>query len=661
MFKIIQWDEKFAKKHLKTLLQDAMEYRKAFERQWRKNEGTIFHHDGMLSEGQVEPGAVNVEDLATFLDLDDPDAIGVNYTFKNYRFIHAQMSSNPPTVIVRPTSADTEDRRRADAADRLVRHAIRQYKMPERVDQVTAKTLLYGTGFMKTVWDSDAGDMIGINERTGEVHMEGDIFLEACSTWDIYVDPLAKCWDDVRFIIERKWMTREEARSKYPKHFKTILQKSEKFPRAQMRHSFKGRHRLEEQPVQIYCYWEKGMPLNGMGGRYVEFLEDGTLIGDIHKNPFAFRDRGEDEKEIPTAYLPFHILTDIDVADQVYGKSFIDYDAEIQDVVNRLDTLYLDNVRSHGNFRMVLPQGAEIMEDSLTDSPKEIIKITGNQGPHFVSPPQSPPDMSALRDRLQAGIDTMAGVNESMFGEQSRETSGFSMQYATNQGNMIRRRLFNKYVAFVESIYKGYLNLIRRHWRVPKTVEVLGKEKAFESLEIKGADINDGFDIVVEYGASLSLDPTSRRDEIMQLMPIFEKYGVDGKTIVRMLKLNELEGLYDINDMGRERQTEIFDEIMDGGGDVYVKPEEMQDHASMLSYCYEFLMSAQFRDLNERVRVLIKQHVREREQLAAQGMGTPDAQAANAGANPPGPAGAAGPAPMPEVGMPAGMPAMAEV
>jgi len=385
----------------------------------------------------------------------------------------------------------------------------------------------------------------------------------------------------------------------------------------------------------VYCYWEKGMPINGMGGRYVEFLPDGTLLGEVQKNPFAFKEPSEDDA-MPTAYLPFHLLTDIDVADQVYGKSFIEYDAQIQDVINRLDTLMLDNVQSAGAFRMVLPEGSEIAEDSITDSPRDIIKVTGNQGPHYVSPPQSLPDMSLLRDRFTTGIDTLAGVNESMFGEQSRETSGFSMQYATNQGNMVRRRLFNKYVDFTESIYKGYLNIIRRHWVIPEVIEVLGKEKAFESMDISGADISSGFDIVVEYGASLSLDPTSRRQEIMQLMPIFEKYGIDGKTIVRMLKLNELDGLYDINDRARERQQEVFEEIIDGEGDIYVKPEELQEHEGRLAYCYEFLESAAFRDLTPRVKVLIRHHVRDREKLQAEGLGSEDLVDANAGNNPPG-------------------------
>lgn len=654
--KIFQWDEKYAKQHLKKLTADCIEYRKSFEKQWRKNEGTVYNHDGLLSEGNNEGHAVNINDLASYLDLDDPDSIGVNYTFKNFRFLAAQMSSNPPTVIVRPTSSDIDDRRKADAADRLVRHAIRKLKMQKRMDQSAGRALLYGTGWMKTIWDSDAGVLDSLDERTGEITMTGDLSVTACSTWDIYLDPFAKEWEEVRYIIERKWMSREEARMRYPKNFKKIIEQSDKYGSSKIRHAFRQRHALEEKPVSVYCYWEKGMPINGMAGRYVEYVEDGTLIGNISKNPFSFRDAQEDKDSPPSAQLPFHILTDIDVADQVYGKSFIEYDAEIQDVVNRLDTLTLENVQNHGAFRMVLTEGSEIADDSITDDSAVIIKVTGNQGPHYVSPPQSPPDMSALRDRLTAGIDSMAGVNESMFGEQSRETSGFSMQYATNQGNMIRRLFFNKYVEYVESIYKSYLNIIRDNWSIPRIVEVLGKEKAFESMEISGADVDSGFDLVVEYGASLSLDPTSRREEIMQLMPVFEKYGIDGKTIVRMLKLNELDGLYDINDRARERQTEDFEEMIAGNGDVYVKPKELQEHDGRLAYCYEYVEGAEYRDLPERVQRLINHHIREREKLKAGGLGAPTGQEANVGANPPGPGGAAGPAPEAPPAAPPGAP-----
>lgn len=643
--KIFQWDEKYASKHLKTITHDVVNYRKTLEAQWRRNEATIYHDDGLLSEGSMENAAFNIHDLSSFLDVEDPNSIGVNYTFKNYRFLTSQASANPPTVVVRPTSSDIGDRKKADSADRLVRHAIRKYKMQRRMDQAVGRAMLYGTGWMKSRWNPMLGSITDLNTRTGEFVTTGDIEIKACSTWDIYVDPFAKEWEEVRYIIERKWMSREEAQMDYPKHYKKILLENEKESGQTRRHAFKGQNLLENKPVSVLCYWEKGMPINGMAGRYVEYLSDGTLISEIQKNPCTFQDPQEDKDSVPTAVLPFHILTDIDVVDQVYGKSFIEYDAEIQDVVNRLDTLTLENVRNHGAFRMVLPEGTEIADDSITDDSSVIIKTTGNQAPHFVSPPNSPIDMSQLRDRFQSGIDSMAGTNESMFGEQSRETSGFSMQYATNQGNMIRRLFFNKYVEFVEAVYKSYLNIVRDNWNIPRLVEVLGKEKAFQSKDISGADIDSGFDIVVEHGQSLSLDPTSRRQEIMQLMPIFEKFGVDGKTIISMIKLNELEGLYDIVDRPQARQNEDFEEMIAGDGDVYVKPEELQEHKGRLAYCYEYLEGAEFRDLPARVQRLLRHQVREREKLAAEGMGAPTGQEANAGSNPPGPGGSAGPAP----------------
>jgi hypothetical protein len=209
----------------------------------------------------------------------------------------------------------------------------------------------------------------------------------------------------------------------------------------------------------------------------------------------------------------------------------------------------------------------------------------------------------------------MAGVNDAMFGNMKRETAGFTMQYSVNQGNMVRRRLFNKYTAVVESVYRAILNLVIKHWTETKTVYVLGSERAFEATDIKGTDVNGGFDLDVEYGSSLSLDPQTRREEIMSLMPVFEKAGVDTKTILGMLRLNELEGMYDIMQLSQERQREIFEEMISTGG--YIKPRELQEHTGMLAFAYRYVMTAEYKYLDDKYKVLIEQHIKDREVLAA--------------------------------------------
>ena len=257
---------------------------------------------------------------------------------------------------------------------------------------------------------------------------------------------------------------------------------------------------------------------------------------------------------------------------------------------------------------------------------------------------QMPPIVPELMQRYKVGMDDMAGVNESMFGQQSRETSGFSMQYATNQGNMIRRRLFNKYVLFVEEIYNSYLKIINKKWEIPRTIKVLGKEKAFEAVDIKGSDIDGGYDLVVEYGASLSLDPTTRREEILTLMPLFEKAGVEPRQMLNMLKLNELSGMYDTLQLASDRQREIFEEMIAKG--IYIPPEELQDHKNMLTFAYYYLMTTEFKYLEDSDKMLIRRHVKDREMLAAQGAGGAVLGSGNPPGMPPqGPAGGLPPLP----------------
>ena len=226
------------------------------------------------------------------------------------------------------------------------------------------------------------------------------------------------------------------------------------------------------------------------------------------------------------------------------------------------------------------------------------------------------PEMNNTRVNILQGINDISGVNESMFGQQSREQSGASMQYASNQGNMIRRRLFNKYVLAVESVYKDVLNLARKHWTLSRTIHVIGKEKALDAVDLKGSDIDGGYDVVGEYGVTLSLDPITRREEILTMQPLFEKAGLPVRKLVNMLKLNELEGMYDALELAGNRQREIFDEMI--ATNSYIAPEELMDHANMIAWAMDYFMTSEFNILPPELRTLLKQHIKDRGALAAQ-------------------------------------------
>ena len=615
--KIIKWDEGRAKKILAQRLQDCIKYRQPYEYRWKKNEATLYNTGGVLDMTSINNANYDIEDYLTMAGSGEDDSMGVNYVFKNFRFLHAQASANPPSVVCRPTSTDPSDRQAAEAADNLIRHALRAYNMQEKCDSLIEQSMLYGTAFMKTFWNINDGDIEDVNGD--EISMTGAINIDGVSTWDIWFDPQALKWNKVRYVIERKWMTEEEIHSLYPGHIikKIIKQGAAQDNKGPTRFAFRYKDKeIKEKVYPVFCYWERGMPTNGMTGRYCEFLEDGTLVSSLMDNPFRFEKKSDNENSFEVAYIPFHILTDVDVSDQIYGKSFIEYDSMPQDLINKIDSMQLENIQAHGVLRGIVPESANLPDDAFTQSAFDLLPIAGVTSPHFMNPPSTLPASDTMRNTLRQAVDELAGVNESMFGQQSREQSGFSMQYATNQGNMIRRRFFNKYVGCVESIYKGYLSLVRKYWDVAQMIQVLGSEKSFNTVAIAGADIQGGFDLVVEFGANLSLDPQARRDEIMQLMPIFEKAGVDTAVIMNMLRLNDIEGMYDFAKLGERRQSEIFQSMI--VNQIYIAPEDWEDHENYLKYSYYFTQTREFRDLDDPTRALLLQHQREREAMAAQ-------------------------------------------
>lgn len=617
------WDsEEKAKKELEKRLSFARQAKKVYERQWEENERAAFatRFEEFFSGGDVNLSFDSVSELGLAPVDGSANNIATNYIMKNLRFFHAQMSSNPPTVSPKPLTSDREDRRRADAADRCVRYGLRQYKMQERQDQVNLNTLLYGNGFAKTIFDPELGEIINYKEETNEVITEGDFSYTVPSPWLVYPDPDAITWEDVRFVFEEIPLRYETACRLFPNK-KDELQRYRLKSQDESANTVQAKSVISQRSyydvVRVYQYWETGTPENGMQGRYCWCLEDGTQLSELTVSPHRFHAVAKDGSQgAPFAKLPYHLLTDIDVPGTYWGRSVVSYAAALQDVLNRLDNVMLDILAAHGVARLLMPESAEIAKGSITNSPWDIVKYTGAIPPNFMEPLPMPAALPNIRDRMKQNLDDIMGITEALMGQQSRETSGFSMQYAVEQSNMIRRRLFNKYVSFVENVYKTYLGVIKENWTTPRTIKVLGKERAFETVDLQGADIQGGFDLVVEYGTSFSLDPMARRQEILQLMPVLKEAGMTSRAILGMLRLNELDSLIDRTQLAASRQREVFDRML--ANKIYIPPRELQEHRAMLEEAYNYVMSAEFDGLPEEDKALVERHIKERETMAAQ-------------------------------------------
>jgi hypothetical protein len=636
--KPIIWDEAKAKQELATRFREASDYRSRFEGFWERNEQLMFDVDGGISSAPTnvapEHGVFQYNSGLNTAQINQNSA----YAFKNLRFIHSQMSSNPPTVLAEPTTSDPDDRLVASAADRLVTHGRQTYQLADHIDKLTLATLVYGTGCLKLVWDSTKGEIVDVTED-GEMVLEGDLTIKTPSIWDLYIDQHAEDINEIRYVFQRITMSTEEAVGRWPEHKEEIEQSSSTDNSNEYAQSKPGRE------IELYEYWEKGLPENGYDGRYALHLEDGTVLGQVKSNPHRFlaaetirsitkkyKDLGEDIVEaminkIPQkAELPFHFLTDIDVPQTVYGKSTLDYVGPIQMNLNRLMLTALDNAAAHGAVQLILPAGSEIADDSLVNVPYNVIKISGQVGPHPLHMPTLLGDLGPLMDREKQQIDDLMGVNESMFGQMNRETANATLQSASANGSQIRRRLFNKYTKTVEDIYTQFLKLFRKHVETDRLYHIIGKEHPLEALEIKTMDLDGGYDLKVSYGTSFSLDPATRKAEILQMLPFLKEAKLSPSVILELSGQSELRGLVDKSKAPKERQLEIIDEMLET--QQYIPPEENQNHIDMLAASLDYVMTREFFDLDDNSKLLINQHINDRKQMAANEMNTGQAAVA---------------------------------
>jgi len=661
--KVKSWTTDEAKDILKRRLELVKKNREEnFEAGWKANESSLFASN---AANQLTP-SVSGNSLAEIFQASagsKTSSIHIPRVMQNLRFLHSQMSANPPSVIPRATSNELTDRRATEAADDIIQYGREQYNLQEYMDLTSLSTLTYGSGFVKPYHDPDAGKVMTFDESSDEIQMHGDFKCRPILIWDIWFDRDATVWEDVNYTFERKLIPFPTAVSKWPEHeellMSTLVDNTDHPSRINSIKSTSGSATSSgagDDPrnmlVEVYEYTERGLPENGMAGRRCFMVEEGTVLGKMTKNPH------------PGAIIPYGILTDIDVPGEIYGKTTVDFAIMLANVVDSLDNMTLNNIELHGSVKLVIFDGAEVNADDFSDDPVDIISVNGthSHAPYHLKPASISSDVYNLRQQMLEAMDGVMGVNELLQGKVSRELSGFASQTAINAANMVRHRLFNKYTAMVKFVFKTYLSSVVQNWKTERVLEVLGKENAPTIKYLSGADIASGYVLYVEYGTSFSLDPAMRREEILQSKDLQIEAGVSPKKILRSLRYNEIGDLFDAPEIAAKRQLEIFEEAIERfekSGKVEVEQASLMRkayHLEMAEAAMEFVMTRDFLQLDSSLREAIYEHMDAREQLAAE-TAAPDPNSqpgADPGApgQPPGMTAVPGPAmpPVPDIG-----------
>lgn len=651
MDKLNLWTDKTkAQEEILKRLTQAKDKRKPFEKIWEKCLSEAYISEacpdmpGAFSKTGLWPSINTETNGAPYLGpelrgkQDDGTAnspIYANYIQKNVRYTVSQLSANPPSVVPEPTSADIKDRRSAQAANNVIKYIMRQYRLQEHKDLAILWMAVCGTAWLKVVHNPQKGDPIEFDPETQTLVTTGDLECYTPRLQDIFPDPTAKTAEEIRYIFERFELSCEYAEYYFGQFIKNKLDSNG-----------------NKDTVEVYQYWEKGLPTNGFLGRFCWCLDDGTILGDkIVPSPHGPVKKLSNGQEFRMATLPYHLITEIDIPGTFWGLSAVNFSLTTQQEVNTLDQVTMSNIRANGSSQLVCHEDTEIAEDSITNNPMDIIKYSGSIPPTLNSSSPVASIIPQLREMYANQIPEIHGINESQFGKQSRETAAAAMTYATQQGQALAGRVHTKYVQFIEDIYKDCLLIIQEKWTLPRLISVEGKEKAFHTIQFQSSDIAGGYEFRSKYGTDFSLDPIQRRQEVLQLWPIFKEAGLDPRSLLSKLQLNEFETIFGEIDMAQDRQQEYFDRMVTSPTGEYFPPQDLEDHQNMVKYAKGYLMSAEFFNIQDTVvKENIKRHVRERIELSAQEIASASPQVPAADGGAPSPAAGGAPEAAPDLG-----------
>jgi hypothetical protein len=590
--KILKWDKKVTESKIKDLLAKFKDHQDSNTKRFRDNEAIY------KSEFYNEWNGTAFTSNRTLRTDSKKDQWSVtacmNHTFTFIRLLHSMLIQNEPIVTVSPANATAESKEAASGGDMVVRYSRRKYDVQAHVSSLVLNTLIYGIGNLRVDWNPLLGEIASVDEKGENVTMDGDADLRVVEPYNYLIISSSNEMKDIYGYVERIYMEKDEAQAVYPDFY-------EEFENSQDTVSYdvsSNKQKKEAGKVCIFEYLEKGRAFNANLGRRVVFLENGTIL-DQGDNPY-------DHKQIPCTFF-----TDIDVPDTLYPLSIIDMLRDPQKQVNDIMSRLLENVKLYSKIFLLVDRNAGLNEDAYTNDPTVPVEYNGVEGrpPSPMSPPSLPSFVFDAYSMLVDMMQHIAGIRDFSRGQMTKAVSGFTANLMIEADNKVHLQVHEKYKKSIKDIYGFILKMYQQYKTEEELITILNEDNDIETEAFKGANLNGGFDVEVDYGTTLPVDPASRRDLVREIATYAQQMGVpvDGNKVLDLMKLGDVIGSYDINKSAAKVQTREVKQMIDTH--EYIKIDyDAQNHMGHYTNMQDYMNSGDYENLDDIQKQLLKDH-----------------------------------------------------
>jgi hypothetical protein len=443
-----------------------------------------------------------------------------NYILPNIQNRLARLTKSPPRYSVRPNSTSDDDREAA----RLGLYVINQVWDQQRVNKkrlvMTMAMQQCGHAFLKCSWDPSLGPKIQFMDKSesGEEVVKavtlGDVRIDVCSPFEVFVDPLAKSHEEVNHLIHAKIRPLSYFRTQYPERghlvkaedvWLTSLEYEKRINsfNAQVGTGSGVGNSVENSAIELMLY-EKPSYKHPMGRHII--VANGVLLKD---------------DDLPIDEIPFAKFDDIIIAGKYNSESVITHLRPLQDQYNRNLTKRSQWINRMLNGKYLVARGSGLKQSALNDQSGEVVEfdaVPNAPAPTIMNIPSIPQYAYTEDDYIKGQMNEICGVGEISKGNlPSAGIPAIGMQFLQEMDDTRIGTITENNEYGYADVGRFILKFAHKYYTYPRTLKIAGKGMEYAVKSLKGDDLRGNYDCIVVRDSTLPGSKVLRRQEILNL------------------------------------------------------------------------------------------------------------------------------------------------
>ena len=462
------------------------------------------------------------------------DAV-INYVFKTIETIRPIMIDNNPRFLALARTKGGIDK--SDVVQKAMDYEWDREKMSLKLYKSLIPTLVTGNAIFYVPWNGD----------------EDNVNCVLVDANNIYVDPLATCFDDAEYVIYATYVHVNKLKQKYKSKARDISAGSIIYSELVanndrssgkisnqvlvlemwMRDYTTVEHEETDKNGQINVITKSKYPR----GRVVVTCPDlGVTLSD-KVNPYR------DGK------FPFVQFKDYDIPFKFWGRGDVEQILSPQHYMNELNNQIIDNAKNTGNMQWIIDKNSGIAQGALTNRPGLVIRKNPGSEVRRDQPPAMPAYINDKIQEFKGDMETISGIHDANSGDRPVGVQAGNAIMALQEAGQTRIRLKVKLMEeSLSELATMMYSRMQQFWVEDRFVRLTKDEGITEFDKITTSDLELDYDIKISAGSTMPSNKSTKLDYMIRLGQTIAEDGlpiVDRKAIMEFVDVKDKKGLYD--------------------------------------------------------------------------------------------------------------------